>query len=57
MNRITGFAFCLLVFLSTSSKGAEFMYEPVDSNVSYGSVTGLEFTGADQKHTPLRQLT
>lgn len=49
MNRITGFAFCLLVFLSTSSKGAEFMYEPVDSNVSYGSVTGLDFTGADQK--------
>ena len=25
------------------------MYEPVDSNVSYGSVTGLDFTGADQK--------
>ena len=49
MNRTAGLIFCLVMFLSMDSKGAQLMYEPVASNVSYGSVTALDFADADQR--------
>ena len=49
MNKNTRLFICLLLFLSVYSAKAAVRYDHVDSNVSYGSVTGLDFETADVK--------
>jgi acetyl esterase/lipase len=49
MNKATAMAICLVLLLSASPVGWALTYTSVKSNVSYTSVTGLEFATADQR--------
>ena len=49
MNKATTMAICLVLLLSAYPVGWALTYTPVTSNVSYPSVTGLEFASADQR--------